>query len=111
MPQAKPSQPQLRRSKSGFQLGAMLVETMLAAAIVAIFLSGLYAANGRVWTMLRASLESNSACRVLNGRAEQLRASTWDQVTRADFLRTSILSVAPDSGGDLGALTETINVK
>lgn len=88
----------------------MLLETMIAMGIVAVFLTGQYSANLRVWSLLRASLESNAASRVLNGRTEQIRAATWDQITNAAFLNTSVLSVAPDAAGDLGALNETIDV-
>lgn len=98
----------------GFQkrstLGAALIETTMALAIMAVFLTGVYAASSRVWGLLRSSLEANAGSRVLNGRAEQIRAATWDQITDANFLATSVFSVLPDSANDLGALTETINV-
>ena len=82
----------------------------MAMLVIGIFLTSQYAATSRVWGLLRASLESNAASRVLNGRAEQIRAATWTQVTSSDFFATSILSVKADSGGDLGALVETIDV-
>ena len=84
---------------------------MMAMAVVAVFLTGMYAANARVWGLLRASLESNAASRVLNGRAEQIRAGTWSQVTTAAYMSGSVFSVAPDSAGELGSLNETINIK
>jgi len=87
-----------------------LIETLMAMLVIGIFLTSQYAATSRVWGLLRASLESNAASRVLNGRAEQIRAATWTQVTSSDFFATSILSVKADSGGDLGALVETIDV-
>jgi len=92
------------------QIGATMIEAMMAMAVIALFLAGEYAANARVWSLVRASLESNAASRVLNGRAEQLRASTWDQITSNTFITGSILSVAPDVGGDLGGLVETIYI-
>ncbi len=82
----------------------------MAMLVIGIFLSAQYAATSRVWGLLRASLESNSASRVLNGRAEQIRASTWNQITSSDFLKTSVMSVVPDSAGELGVLNETIDV-
>lgn len=99
--------PRLRRRS---RLGGALLETMMAMAVVSVFLTGMYAANARVWSLLRASLESNAANRVVNGRAEQLRASTWDQVTSETYISGNVLSVAPDTGSELGVLTETINV-
>lgn len=88
-----------------------MLEAMIAMAIIVVFVAGMYATNARVWILLRSSLESNAASRVLNGRAEQLRASTWDQMTTSTFLATSVLSVAPDSAGDLGGLVETIDMR
>ena len=90
--------------------GGIMLETMIAMGVIVIFLSGVYASNSRVWGLLRSSLESNAASRLLNGRAEQLRGSTWAQVTDSGFLAMSVLSVAPDSGGELSALNEVIDV-
>lgn len=90
--------------------GSTLVETLIALVIVVVFLSGSYASNFRVWSLMRSSLESNSANRTLNGRAEQLRASTWDQAVDATYLRDTILAVTPDAGGDMNGLLETIDV-
>ena len=82
----------------------------MAMLVIGIFLTSQYAASSRVWALLRSSLESNSASRVLNGRAEQIRSATWSQITDTDFLATSVMSVKPDAGGELGALNETIDV-
>ena len=99
--------PRLRRRS---RLGAALLEAMTAMAVVSVFLTGMYASNARVWSLLRASLEGNAASRVVNGRAEQIRASTWDQITNVTFLTDTILSVAPDSSGELGDMTETLKI-
>ena len=47
---------------------------------------------------------------MLVGRAEQIRAGTWDQITTADFLRTTVLAATPDAAGELAALNETIKI-
>jgi hypothetical protein len=91
-------------------MGATLIETMIAMAVIAGFLTAEYAASGRIWGVLRANLESNAACRCLNGRVEQIRAATWAQLTTTSFLSGTVLAVAPDSAGDMGSLNETINV-
>ncbi len=106
----RPSPSRLRRLRAFSLAAAALLETMMAMGIGAVFLSGAYAANSRVWSLLRASLEANAASRVLNGRSEQIRASTWDQITDANFLNTSIMSVAPDTNGDLSSLVETLDI-
>jgi hypothetical protein len=96
--------------------GTSIVEVMVAMAVVVIFLSGIHLMNSRVWGMLGSGLNSIAATRALNGRAEQLRASTWNQVTDAAFLvgggtnPPSVLGLAGDSAGDLGSITETIAV-
>ena len=90
--------------------GSALVETLIALVIVVLFLSGTYASNLRVWSLVRSSLESNSANRTLNGRAEQLRAATWDQAVDATYLHDTVLVVAPDAGGDIASLLETVDV-
>lgn len=90
--------------------GSTLVETLVALVIVVFFLAGTYASNIRIWSLMRSSLESSSANRTLNGRAEQLRASTWSQVVDPVYLRDSVLSIAPDAGGDMSNLFETIDV-
>lgn len=106
------SQPELRlvRMRPFRISAAALLETMMAMAIVVIFLSGQYAASSRVWSLLRASVESNAASRVIYGRSEQIRASTWDQVTDPTFLSGTVLAATPDTNGDLGSLVETVNV-
>ena len=90
--------------------GGIMLEAVIAMGVIAIFLSGVYAANSRVWGLLRASLESNAASRVLNGRAEQLRGSKWEQVTDPGYLAGSVLGVPPDSGSELAGLNEVIDV-
>jgi len=90
--------------------GGTLIESLIALSILVILLAGSYAANGHVWGLLRSSLESIGANRVLNSRAEQLRAATWNQFTDAAYLRDAVFAVAPDAASDLGGLLETIDV-
>jgi prepilin-type N-terminal cleavage/methylation domain-containing protein len=87
-----------------------LIEATTAMCVIAVFITGIYAANARVWSLLRASLESNSASRVLNGRAEQIRAGTWSQITTAAFHSGTVFNIPSDSAGELGALVETVNI-
>lgn len=90
--------------------GGTLIETVIALMIVVTFLACNYASNSRVWALVKASLESNCINRTLNGRAEQLRSATFDQLTDATYLRDTIFAVAPDAAGDAGGLFETIDV-
>lgn len=101
--------PALQRARLA-RAGSTLVETLVALVISVVFLSSVYASNSRVWALVKSSLESNSGNRTVNGRAEQLRASTWDQVTNPTYLRDTVFAVAPDAGGDIAGLLETIDV-
>ena len=101
--------PTARQSKAPLQGGGALIETMVAMAIVAMFLSGVHLTNSQVMVQVRSSLESVAASRDLSSRTEQLRASTWSQVTDSAYLKT-VLTGASDAGGDLGNLVETIEV-
>ena len=100
----------LRLLRGGARSGGAIIETVIAMSIIVVFFSGLYSSVGHVWVVLRAGLESNAANRTVNGRAEQLRACTWAQVTDTSYLAGSVLNSAPDAAGDLGALVETIDV-
>ena len=90
--------------------GGALLETIIAMTIVAIFLSGLHLTNSQVMSQVRASLESVAALRDLSTRTEQVRDSTWSQITDPNYLRGTLFAVVPDSTGELGNLVETIEV-
>ena len=102
--------PCLGRIRAPLRGGGAIIETIVAMAVAAIFLSGIHLTNSQAMLSVRASLESIAATRDLTSRAEQVRASTWTQVNTPSFLQNSVLSVAPDSGGDLGGLIETIDI-
>jgi len=90
--------------------GSSLIEVIIAASILAISFSGIFMMNGQAANVLRSGLESTAAIRVLNGRAEQLRSSTYTQLTDTNYLTTTVFGMGSDSGGELGQLTETLNV-
>ncbi len=90
--------------------GGALLETIIAMTIVAIFLSGLHLTNSQVMSQVRASLESVAALHDLSGRTEQVRGSTWSQITDATYLRGRLFATAPNSTDELGSLVETIEV-
>ena len=99
--------PRVMRGRNG---GGALLETIVAMAVVAIFLSGLHLTNSQVMSQVRASLESSAALRVLTGRTERVRAATWSQLTDPAFLQTTLLAESPDCGEDLGNLVENLAI-
>ena len=98
------------RIRAPLRGGGAIIETIVAMAIAAVFLSGIHLTNSQVMLNVRSSLESIAATRNLTSRTEQIRASTWSQVNDPSFLQSGVLNVAPDSSGDLGALIETIDI-
>ena len=99
--------PRVTRGRNG---GGALLETIVAMAVVAIFLSGLHLTNSQVISQVRASLESSAALRVLTGRTERVRAATWSQLTDPAFLQTTLLAETPDCGEDLKSLVENLEI-
>ena len=63
--------------------GSSLLEVMVAMAITAVFLSGLYALQWRCYASLKCAMEAAQGTRVLTTLAEGVRTSTWAQVTTA----------------------------
>jgi len=90
--------------------GATILEIVVSMGVVVIGFSGIFLMNSQVLALLRGSLESTASTRVLQDRAEQLRGSTWAQVTDAAYHAGPLLSIPPDSAGALAQLTETVSV-
>ena len=90
--------------------GATIVEIVVALGVVVTFFSGIFLMNSHVLSLLRGSVESTASIRVLQDRAEQLRGSTWEQLTDASHHSTLILAIPPASSGPLRNLQETIAV-
>jgi hypothetical protein len=90
--------------------GATILEIVVSMGVVVLFFSGIFLMNSRVLALVRGSLESTASTRVLQDRAEQLRGSTWTQVTDASYHSGTLLAVPPDCAGALHNLTETITV-
>ncbi len=87
--------------------GVTLVESLIAASLLALFLAAVFSVNGRNLQLLKSGKESLSATTVLEERLEQLRTGRWDEVTRPAYLST-ILSTASGSGANLSSLSEQI---
>lgn len=97
-------------NRSHCESGATILEIVVAMGVVVLFFSGIFLMNSRVLALVRGCLESTASTRVLQDRAEQLRGSTWAQLTNAAHYTNEILVVPPDSAGALANLTESIRV-
>jgi hypothetical protein len=89
--------------------GATILEAVLAGALIALFMAGLFEMNARNIQLLKTGKESFAATIVLEERLEQLRCGKWTEITSAAFVQT-ILAAPPSSGGQLPALSEQITI-
>ena len=87
-----------------------MVESLVAAAIMALFLSTLFALNSSSMQTIRMGREAACASQVLQQRIEQLRIANWHQVTDAAWLQTNLLNAAAPGSGILHTPTETLTL-
>ncbi|HEX4665449.1 MAG TPA: hypothetical protein VH207_02525 [Chthoniobacterales bacterium] len=90
--------------------GFSLVETVVAAAIAASFLTALFTMNMATMNTLRCAKESISASQILQQRMEAMRIANWHQVTDAVWLRDNLLNTAALSSTQLKNLVETLTL-
>jgi hypothetical protein len=74
------------RTRSTKGSGSTILEAMMAVAVVAVFLVGLYQMNARAMGLLKSGLEGVSGTRILVNTLERVRAATWDQVIDPTYL-------------------------
>ena len=94
---------QRRRSSSG----SSLIEALVACAIVAMCFSGIYAGAWRSLRMLQSAGEGTSASQLLINLEEQLRTSTWTEITKRSYLTNTVLANST-TVGHLTNVTQTI---
>ena len=90
------------------QRGFSLIESTIAAAIAALFLSSLFTMNMTTMDAIRAAKESISASQVLQQRMESLRIANWHEVTDASWLRDNLLNANAAGSDLLKDLAETL---
>src|SRR4051812_23604383 len=89
--------------------GATIIEAVIAGALIALFLGGVFQMNARNIQLLKTGKESFAATVVLEERLEQVRCGKWTDITSAAYLQT-ILANPPSSGAQLSNLSEQITV-
>jgi len=93
------------------QSGATLVEALIASVIVVLFLAEMYYANSRGLAMLKFSRENTVVSNTIQTRVEQIRNSTYTQITDPAYISgTNSLGAAIPSQIPLRQFTETIDV-
>jgi uncharacterized protein (TIGR02598 family) len=86
------------------------METTVAAAISAMFLSTLFTMNMSTMDAIRCAKESIAASQVLQQRMESMRIANWHEVTDADWLRDNLLNADVAGSTPLKNLSETLTI-
>ena len=100
----------MRLPSSNNQAGFSLIETTVAAAIAAMFLTSLFTMNIATMDTIRAAKESIAASQILQQRMESMRIANWHQVTDAAWLKTNLMGVPVAGSAPLKGLVETLIV-
>jgi len=87
-----------------------LVETTVAAAIAAMFLSSLFTLNISAMDTIRCAKESIAASQVLQQRMESMRIANWHEVTDASWLHDNLLNADVSGSTPLKNLAETLTI-
>lgn len=87
-----------------------LMETTVAAALAAMFLSSLFTLNMGAMDTIRCAKESIAASQVLQQRMESLRIANWHEVTDASWLHDNLLNSDVSGSTPLKNLSETLTI-
>ncbi len=90
--------------------GFSLIESTIAAAISALFLSSVFALNISTMETIRCAKESIGASQVLQQRMESLRIANWQEVTDANWVKANLLNTAALGAEPLRNLNETLTL-
>jgi type II secretory pathway pseudopilin PulG len=86
--------------KSFGQNGSTLIESAIAAGIVALFLGSLFTMNTSTMGTIKVARETAWASQILQQRIESMRIANWHQITDADWIQANLLNAdAPGSNG------------
>lgn len=100
------------RITANLQIGATLVESVAAVAILAIAAAGLMGALANGFFSVQLTRENQRATQILIERAEMARLYNWDQVTAPGYILTNfVASYDPQSANGGGVhYTGTVEV-
>ena len=90
--------------------GSTLIEVVIAAGLIGIFLGSLFAMNSSSMETIKLSRQTAAASQVLQQRVESLRIANWHQITDANWIKNNLLNTAASGIGGLKNLTETLTL-
>jgi hypothetical protein len=91
------------------QGGAAIAEALAAAMIIGLFMGGLFQMNALNVRTMRSGRETVAASFVLQERVDQIRNTTWANVSNAAYLE-NLLDTSAASSGNLPQLSEQITI-
>ncbi len=94
-----------KRSRAGMAL----LEVLIAAASIALFMSGLFAMNSFSLKTVRAGKETVAASLILQERLDQLRRGSWVNVTDPAYVQ-AVMGTAAGAAAPLSGLVERITI-
>ena len=90
--------------------GFTLIETTIATALAALFLSSLFTMNVASMDTIRCAKESVSASQALQQRVESMRIANWQEITDADWISANLLNANAPGSDQLKNLSETLTL-
>jgi hypothetical protein len=99
----------MRSNRTRLVHGSTLVEAMVACLIVSLCFTSIYAGGSRALLILKSSGEGTSATQLVMNLEEQIRTSTWAEITDPTYLSGTILANSK-AYGHLANVTQTILV-
>src|SRR3954469_16658079 len=96
-------------TKTAPESGMTLVETMLAALLVATFFGSIFELNAMCLRYIDATKESVAALQSVHDRCEKLRNLAFADMTSASYIQT-LMGSAPNSSDFCKKATETVKL-
>lgn len=87
-----------------------LIESTVASAIGALFLSTLFSINTAAMQTVKMGREVAAASQVLQQRMESLRIANWQQVTNATWVRDNLLNTDVSGSAAIKGLSEQLTL-
>ena len=98
------------RPRNGRVSAFTLVEIMVAVAIVAIFMSGMFALNSQAFQLLRSSQGVVAAEECTRDRLDKMRNAAFNSMVDATYIRDTVLSTTGNTFPNLAGMTVTVDV-
>jgi hypothetical protein len=90
--------------------GLTIVESGVAAMVIAIAIGSIFALNSACLRLARNAKDSAVAMLSNQERVEQMRSCNWSEITDENYMSQSVMNAPTQTGAALGNATEIIRV-